>query len=61
MAGHHAHEGGSADSQGDQDHGKEAGVVDMLLGAKADGEGSAGNDQSRTRVAEQDAEDQTDG
>ncbi len=61
MAGHHAHEGGRADSQRDQDHGKEAGVVDILLGAEADGEGSAGSDQSSTRAAKKDAEDKTDG
>ena len=28
-----------------QDHGEEAGFVDMLLGAKADGKGAAGGDQ----------------
>ena len=60
VAGNHANEGCSANAQRGQDHGKEAGIVDMLLGAKADGKGSAGSDQSRTRVAQPDAEGETD-
>ena len=44
-----------------QDHGKEVGVVDMLLGAKADGKGAAGGDQARAWVTQPDTEDETDG
>ncbi len=46
VASHHANKGGSANAQRSQDHGQETGVVDMLLGAKADGEGSAGERSS---------------
>jgi hypothetical protein len=56
VASHHADEGRGANAQRRQDHGEEGGFVDMLLGAKADGKGAAGGDQSRARVAQPDTE-----
>ncbi len=46
MARHHADKGGGTNAQRRQDHGEELGLVNMLLGAKADGKGAAGGDQA---------------
>ncbi len=60
VAGDHADEGRGPDAERDQDHGEDFGLVNELLGAKADGEGSAGGDHARAWLVESDAEEKTD-
>ena len=61
VASHHADEGRGTDAQRSQDHGEDAGLIDMLLGAKADGKGSAGGDQPGARVGQPHAQAEADG
>ena len=60
MTKYHADKSRSSNAQGSQDHGEETGFVDMLPGAEADGEGSAGGNQCPARMAQPDTEGETD-
>src|SRR5579859_1739699 len=58
VARNHTEESGSRCAQRHQDHGKELGIVNVLLGAEADGEGAASGDEAGARVAQQEAQSQ---
>jgi len=61
VAGDHADKGRGPDAQSGEDHGQNAGLVDVLLGAEAYGEGAAGGDEGGSGVAQPDAKDEADG
>ena len=52
MAGGHADKGGERHSQGGEDHGQEAGLVDVLASAEAYGHGAAGGDHASGGMAD---------